>query len=506
MSTTTPSSDAGVVRSLVPARMDRLPWSTFHWRMIIALGITWILDGIEIGLASAIGDILRREETLHLSTQVVTLSGGLYLLGEVVGALYFGRQADKLGRRKLFIVTLALYLIANALTALSFSTWFFLLTRFVAGMGIGGEYAAIHSAIDELTPARYRGRVDIAIAGTYWAGAMMAAAAQMLFLNPDLIPVDLGWRISLVLGPVIGLMIWPLRKYIPESPRWQLTHGMQKEAEATVDRIEADIRAKGIVLPPVDPSHAVVIRQKQDVSYGKVLKVLFQQYTTRTILSLGLMITQSFLYNAIFFTFALILVDFYGVKQTSVFYYIFPFAAGNLLGPLLIGRFFDTVGRRKMIALTYCSSAVLLAISGWLFYKGMLDATSQTVLWCIIFFIASAAASSAYLTVSEIYPVEVRAQAISIVFAIAQSFGATAPPLFGYIISQAVDQETHVVLSRVPLALGYVGSAVIMFGGGLIAWFFGVDAEGKSLEDVAPPLSATETPHVTPDPHEITQT
>jgi MFS family permease len=506
MSTTTPSSDAGVVRSLVPARMDRLPWSTFHWRMIIALGITWILDGIEIGLASAIGDILRREETLHLSTQVVTLSGGLYLLGEVVGALYFGRQADKLGRRKLFIVTLALYLIANALTALSFSTWFFLLTRFIAGMGIGGEYAAIHSAIDELTPARYRGRVDIAIAGTYWAGAMMAAAAQMLFLNPDLIPIDIGWRISLVLGPLIGLMIWPLRKYIPESPRWQLTHGMQKEAEATVDKIEADIRAQGIVLPPVDPSHAVVIKQKQSISYGQVLKVLFQQYTTRTILSLGLMITQSFLYNAIFFTFALILVDFYGVKQTSVFYYIFPFAFGNLLGPLLIGRFFDTIGRRKMIALTYCSSAVLLAISGWLFYKGMLDATSQTVLWCIIFFIASAAASSAYLTVSEIYPVEVRAQAISIVFAIAQSFGATAPPLFGWIISQAVDQETHVVLSRVPLALGYVGSAIIMFGGGLIAWFFGVDAEGKSLEDVAPPLSATETPHVTPDPHEITQT
>ena len=507
MSTSTPAKPAtDVVRSLVPARMDRLPWSAFHWRMIIALGITWILDGVEIGLASAIGDVLRHKETLELSTQVVTLSGGLYLLGEVVGALYFGRQADRLGRRKLFIVTLALYLVANALTALSFSTWFFLLTRFVAGMGIGGEYAAIHSAIDELTPARYRGRVDIAIAGTYWAGAMLAAVAQMLLLNPDVIPIDIGWRISLVLGPAIGLMIWPLRKYIPESPRWQLTHGQVAEAEATVDSIEAGIRARGIVIPPVDPAHAVVIRQREAVSYLRVLQVLFQQYGRRTVLSLGLMITQSFLYNAIFFTFALILVDFYGVKQTSVFYYIFPFAFGNLLGPLLIGRFFDTIGRRKMISLTYCSSALLLAASGWLFHKGALDATSQTVLWCVIFFIASAAASSAYLTVSEIYPVEVRAQAISIIFAIAQSFGATAPPLFGWIISRAVNQETHVVLSRVPLALAYVGCAVVMFGGGLIAWFFGVDAEGKSLEDVAPPLSATETPHVTPDPHEITQT
>ena len=500
------STDANVVRSLVPARMDRLPWSAFHWRMIIALGITWILDGIEIGLAAAIGNVLRDERTLGLDAQMIGVSGGLYLAGEVIGALYFGRQADKLGRRKLFIITLALYLIANGLTALSFSTWFFLMTRFFAGMGIGGEYAAIHSAIDELTPARYRGRVDIAIAGTYWAGAMIAAAAQILILDPDLIPIDIGWRISLVLGPAIGIMIWPLRKYIPESPRWQLTHGFTKEAEATVDKIEAEIRAKGIHLPPIDPAHAVVIKQNQRVGYGLLLSLMFERYISRTVLSLGLMITQSFLYNAIFFTYTLILADFYKVENPS--YYIFPFALGNLLGPLLIGRFFDTIGRRKMISLTYCTSAVLLALSGWMFHKGALTANTQVVFWCVIFFIASAAASSAYLTVSEIYPVEIRAQAISIVFATAQLFGLTAPVIFGTIIARAVHKVwwTTEVVSRTPLALAYVGSAVVMFGGGLIAWFLGVDAEGKSLEDVATPLSATETPHVTPDPHEITQT
>src|SRR5690349_2083027 len=445
------SSEADVVRSLVPARMDRLPWSAFHWRMIIALGITWILDGVEIGLASAIGQVLRKEETLGLSTEVVAISGGLYLFGEVVGALYFGRQADRLGRRKLFVVTLALYLIANALTALSFSTWFFLLTRFAAGMGIGGEYAAIHSAIDELTPAKYRGRVDIAIAGTYWAGAAIAAGAQIL-----------------VLGTAIGLMIWPLRKYIPESPRWQLMHGQVAEAEATVARIEEEIIAKGIELPAVDPSHAVVVRQNERIGWGTMLGLLFGTYGRRTVLSLGLMITQSFLYNAIFFTYTLILVDFYKVDSAAVGYYIFPFAAGNLAGPLLIGRFFDTIGRRKMISLTYCTSAILLAISGWMFHAGMLTATTQVVMWCIIFFIASAAASSAYLTVSEIYPVEMRAQAISVIFAIAQSFGATAPPLFGFIIARAVDPDTHVIISRVPLALAYVGCAVVMFSGGLI--------------------------------------
>jgi MFS family permease len=466
--------------------MDRLPWSKFHWQMIIALGITWVLDGVEAGLGSQIGDVLRDKDTLHLSAELVGISGWIYLGGQVLGALYFGRQADRLGRRRLFIVTLALYLFANVLTSLSFSTWFFLATRFIAGMGIGGEYAAIHSAIDELTPAKYRGRVDLAIAGTYWGGVLIAAGAAFLLLDATLVPINLGWRISLVLGPLIGMSIWPLRKYIPESPRWQLGHGLVTEAEATVDKLEADIRATGVALAPVDPAHAVVIRRKDDVSYLFMLKLLFTKYLRRSILSVALMATQSFLYNAIFFTYALILHDFYGVKNTGI--YLVPFAVGNLFGPLILGRFFDTIGRRRMIAWTYCSSAVLLAVSGMLFARGVLTAQTQTALWCVIFFIASAAASSAYLTVSEIFPIEIRGQAIAIFFSIAQLFGGVGPFIFGYIISGAVNEETHEVISRTPLAIAYGVSAAIMFGGGLVAWFLGVDAEGKSLEEISPPI------------------
>ncbi|MDX2093361.1 MAG: MFS transporter [Kofleriaceae bacterium] len=499
---------AAIVRSLVPARMDRLPWSSFHWRVVVALGITWVLEGVEIGLASAVGGILSNPEhrgaTLNFGTATVGYAGAVYLIGEVAGALYFGRKADKLGRRRLFIVTLALYLIANGVTALSFTPAMFLVTRFFAGMGIGGEYAAIHSAIDELTPAKYRGRVDIAIAGTYWGGAMLAAGAQFVLLDPTRVPVNWGWRLALLIGPVIGFAIWPLRKYIPESPRWQLTHGHAAEAEATVDRIEAELRAQGIELAEVNPEHAIVIEQRPPVSIRFVAKTLFRKYPRRFVLGATLMITQSFLYNAIFFTYVLILEKVYGVASGSTAYYFFPFAAGNLLGPLLLGRFFDTIGRRTMIALTYCSSAVLLALSGWLFAHGHLTAQTQTILWCATFFIASAAASSAYLTTSEIFPVEIRAQAISFIFSIAQCVGAVGAAVFGAVIAAAtkemiVDGQVEVVVADLtPLAVGYVAAAVIMFTGGVVAWFLGIDAEQKSLEDVATPLTAVESPHVTP--------
>jgi MFS family permease len=473
------------IRSTIPARMDRLPWTPFHSRAVLALGITWVLDGIEISLAAGLGGILQHRETLALSVETIGYSAAIYLAGEVVGALYFGRLADRLGRRRLFIATLALYLLANGLTAASFSTWFFLATRFVAGMGIGGEYAAIHSAIDELIPAQYRGRADIAIGGTYWGGAMIAAGAQIFLLDPEIAPIDVGWRLGLLIGPLIGIAIWPLRTYIPESPRWQLTHGQAEEAERTVARLEADLRDRGVSLEEIGPEWAVEIRDRPDASYGEVARLLFGRYRDRSILGASLMITQSFLYNAIFFTYALILTEFYAISASSVAYFMFPFAIGNLAGPLLLGRYFDTIGRRKLIALSYGSSAILLALTGWLFNAELLTATTQTLMWCLVFFIASAGASAAYLTVSEIFPIEVRSQAIAIFFSIAQLCGAAAPALFGVLIGSG---------ERFNLTLGYQLGAVLMFSGAVVAWKLGVDAERRGLEDIAPPLSSEGEP------------
>jgi MFS family permease len=469
-------------RSTVPARMDRLPWSRFHWRVVIALGITWVLDGIEITIAGSIAARLRDERTLGFTASEVGLTASIYLLGEVVGALVFGRLADKLGRRKLFILTLGIYLVGNALTAFSMNFAFFAITRFVAGTGIGGEYAAINSAIDELIPAKQRGHTDLAINGTYWLGAMIGAAANLAFLNPDLFGIDFGWRLGLLVGPVIGVAIWGLRRHIPESPRWLLTHGHPEEADRVVSGIEREIEAGGARLEPVGDDQAIEVHRREDVGYGELARILFRDYRTRSFLGFMLMVTQSFLYNAIFFTYALILADFYGIGGGAVAYFVFPFAVGNLLGPLILGRFFDTVGRRIMIGGTYCTSAVILFITGWLFRAGALNAVTQTVLWVVIFFIASAAASSAYLTVSEIFPIEMRAQAISFFFAISMFFGGViAPWLFATLIGSG---------QRGSVFIGYTVGAVLMFLGGLTAFVWGVNAERRSLEQIATPLSA----------------
>jgi MFS family permease len=477
-------------RSLVPARMDRLPWTRFHWLVIVGLGVSWILDGLEIQIISLISPILIQKDTLHLSTGEAGFLGSMYLIGEVVGALFFGRLTDKLGRKKLFIVTLAIYLIGSGLGGFAWSYWFLLLCRFIAGTGIGGEYTAINSAIDELIPSHYRGRVDIAVNGTYWGGAAIGSALG-LYLFSSHVPVDWGWRIGFFIGPLLGFVIIFLRRTIPESPRWLMTHGHEEEAERTVDEIEERVRARGVDLEPVDDSKALEITEAPRLTLYELTKIFFGTYPKRSIYGFTMMVTQAFLYNAIFFSYALVLKVFYKIPDGSIPYYFFPFAIGNLLGPLLIGHLFDTIGRRKMILATYGGSGVLLFVSAFMFNAGMLNATTQTAFWCVIFFFASAGASSAYLTVSEIFPLELRGQAISYFFALSQAAGGVvAPWLFGHLIGGA--NNTHVHTG--PLTIGYCVGAAIMVVGGLVAWFIGVDAERRSLEDIANPLSVVKRP------------
>jgi MFS family permease len=484
MTTTREASPQGAIRSLIPARIDRLPWSPFHTRMVIALGVAWILDGLEITVAGAVVALLQQEDTLSLSSTEAGLLATVYLVGEVVGALYFGSLSDKLGRRKLFIVTLAVYLVGSGLTALTLNGgagWlvFLYATRFIAGMGIGGEYAAINSAIDELIPARFRGRVDIMVNGTYWAGAIIGTLGTYIFLN-QLSP-NVGWRVAFLLGPVLGLVIILVRRNLPESPRWQVMHGHEAAAEETITFIEHEVEHGGRTLDPVPDSKAVEIKPTENIGYFALARVLFKEYPQRAIYGATLMITQSFLYNAIFFTYTLVLTNFYDIDAEQAPLFLIAFAVGNLSGPFLLGHLFDTIGRKKMISGTYILSGILLAITAFLFQADVLNATTQTIAWCVIFFFASAGASSAYLTVSEIFPQEVRAKAIAVFFAIAQCFGALGPVIYGALIGDGSDRQ--------PLFYGYLLGAGVMIVGGLVAAFIGISAEGKSLEDVATPLS-----------------
>ncbi|MGH3569786.1 MAG: MFS transporter [Pseudonocardia sp.] len=475
----------GAVRSLIPARIDRLPWSPFHTRMVGALGAVWILDGLEITVASAVAATLSLPETLALSSTQVGLLATVYLIGEVVGALFFGRLSDRLGRRNLFMITLAVYLIGSGLTALTLNNgtgWlvFLYATRFIAGMGIGGEYAAINSAIDELIPARFRGRVDIMVNGTYWFGAILGTLGTFILLNA--FDPSIGWRIGFAIGPVLGIVILFVRRHLPESPRWQVMHGRQEAAEKSIAYMEQEVRATGRDLPKVDESKAIDVKAGDDHGYLALVRVLFREYPTRSILSASMMITQSFLYNAIFFTYTLMLTRFYAVDASDTPLFLIAFAAGNLIGPLTIGHLFDTIGRKTMIATTYITSGVLLAITAFLFNAGALTAVTQTIAWSVIFFFASAGASSAYLTVSEIFPMEVRAKAIAVFFAIAQLFGSSGPLIYGALIGDGSDPFQ--------LFLGYLLGAGVMVIGGIVAIFFGVAAEGRSLEEIAAPLNS----------------
>jgi MFS family permease len=472
-----------IIESNVPARLDRLPWGGFHWRIVIALGITWILDGLEVTLAGTLAGAIK--DSLHLTNAGVGLASTAYLLGAVTGALYFGWLTDRLGRRKLFFITLAVYAIFTVATAFSWSIEAYALFRFLTGAGIGGEYAAINSAIQEFIPARYRGRTDLAINGSYWLGAAIGALGSTIALNAVYTNADLGWRAAFFAGGALATLILFFRMWIPESPRWLIRHGRAGEGEAIIGQIEDDFRAQGWNIPAVTapPSR---LRARRFTPLREVWRTLFHDYRRRSLVGLVLMGAQAFFYNAIFFTYALVLTDFFDVPSNQAGWYILPFAIGNFLGPLLLGWAFDNkrLGRRIMIALTYALSGILLAISGALFAAGAMTAVWQTVSWSVIFFFASAAASSAYLTVSETFPLEVRALAIAIFFAIGTGVGgALSPWLFGLLIDTG---------SRVSLFIGYLLGAVLMIGAAIVQWRFGIDSEGKSLEEVAKPLTSVD--------------
>jgi MFS family permease len=466
-----------MIESHVPARLDRLPWSRWHWLIVISLGATWILDGLEVTLAGSLGGILTRPETLGLTDSEVGASASCYLAGAVIGALLFGYGTDRFGRKKLFFITVAVYLVGTALSAFSWNFASYAVFRALTGAGIGGEYAAINSAIDELIPARVRGRVDLMINGSYWVGAALGAAATLLLLDPNRFPISFGWRLAFGIGATLGLIVIFFRRWIPESPRWLMIHGRNREAEEIVDLVERRIGVS-------ERNELLVTRihTRTHTPWSEIWNAVAHEHRRRSFLGFVLMSTQAFFYNAIFFTYGLVLMRFYSVPEQSVGGYLLPFALGNLLGPFVLGHLFDTIGRKIMIAATYGASGALLALTGWLFHAGMLTAQTQTIAWMIIFFIASAAASSAYLTVSEIFPLEIRAFAIAIFYAIGTLVGgAFAPWLFGWIIGTG---------SANRLVVGYLAAALLMIIGAIVELWLGVPAERRPLEHVAAPLSS----------------
>jgi MFS family permease len=471
-----------IVETDIPARLDRLPWSRFHVLVVTTLGITWILDGLEVTLAGTVAGALKASPVLAFSNTDVGFAAAAYIAGAVGGALFFGWLTDRLGRKKLFFITLAVYLCATAATAFSWNLWSFALFRFLTGAGIGGEYAAINSTIQELIPARVRGWTDLVINGSFWIGAALGALGAVVLLDPATIDPEYGWRLAFLIGALLAVVIFFMRLWLPESPRWLMTHGRAAEAEEIVAAIERGVY--GATVPATAGLTKVRLRSRTHTPLAEVVRTLLHSHRKRALVGLSLMASQAFFYNAIFFTYALVLTDFYAIPAEHVGWYILPFAAGNFLGPLLLGRLFDVVGRRPMIAFTYIMSGVLLTVSGYLFAQGWLTATQQTLAWTVVFFFASAAASSAYLTVSETFPLEIRALAIAMFYAVGTGTGGVAGPwLFGILIDTG---------SRASVFGGYLLGAALMVAAGIIAALYCVPAERRPLESVARPLAAVD--------------
>jgi MFS family permease len=473
------ATSAALVETDIPARLDRLPWGRFQTHVVVALGITWILDGLEVTLVGAVAGALKASPVLRLSNTDVGFASSAYLAGAVLGAMFFGWLTDRLGRKRLFFMTLSVYLVATAATAISWNFWSLVLFRFLTGAGIGGEYTAINSTIQELVPARVRGWTDLAINGSFWVGAALGAFGSIVLLDRSMLPADVGWRVAFAIGATLSIAILFMRTWLPESPRWLATHGRAAEAEAIVASIEDRLRREGHVLDP-GPFAKLRLRSRTHTPLREVVSTLFGSARQRTYVGLSLMAAQAFFYNAIFFTYALVLTEFYGVAADQVGWFILPFAAGNFFGPVLLGRLFDTLGRRPMIAFTYAVSGVLLAATGYLFAHDLLSARGLTLAWSIIFFFASAAASAAYLTVGETFPLEIRALAIAFFYAIGTGVGGVVGPwLMGFLI------ETG---SRQRVFAGYLLGAVLMVAAAIVAFLWGVAAERKPLEEVARPL------------------
>jgi MFS family permease len=471
------------IETSIPGRLDRLPWARWHWIVLVGLGTVWILDGLEVTIVGNIAPRLSEPDSgIHVTAaQVTGLGAAMYVAGACAGALFFGWLTDLFGRKKLFMVTLGVYLVSTALTGLAFQAWWFFLFRFLTGFGLGGEYAAINSAIDELIPARYRGRVDVIVNGSYWLGAGFGALLSVPALNTNILPADVGWRLTFALGVVFGLGILLVRRNVPESPRWLFIHARERDADRVVEQIEADVRrTTGAELSEVDDT--IRIRQRRSIGFARIARTVFRRYPRRTVLGLSLFIGQAFLYNAITFNFATILTTFAGVGDSSTGYYFAVVAAANFLGPIALGTLFDTVGRRVMISGTYILSGVLLLGTAWLFDQGRLSATTLTLCWAAVLFFASAGASSAYLTVSEVFPMETRAMAIAFFYAVGTAAGGiTGPLLFAKLVKTGVVGDT---------AAAFTVGAVLMLAAGLVAAGLAVNAERQSLEDIAPPLTA----------------
>ena len=470
-----------VIESHVPARMDRLPWSRWHVRIITALGISWLLDGLEVTLVGSLSGVLQGKDGLSLTDQQVTGAATVYLAGAVVGALFFGHLTDRLGRKKLFLLTLATYSLATLGTAFSTSLPMFAVFRFFTGLGIGGEYAAINSAVDELIPGKVRGTVDLFVNATFWVGATLGSVAAVLLLGAHGPPLHLGWRLAFGIGGVLGFGVLLLRLAVPESPRWLMLRGREREADRIVQEIEAKVTHGGPALPRVTEP-PLKLKTRDHTPWSDIFKNMLGENRSRSLLGLVLMAGQAFFFNAVFFTFGLVAKKFYGLSDAQLPLQLLPFAVGSFLGPMVLGPLFDKVGRKVMISLTYGMAGAMLAVVAWLFGRGSLGL--QGLSWCFsaIFFVASSAASAAYLTVSEIFPLEIRAFAIAIFYALGTLLGGVgAPILFGVLIASG---------SKSAVAVGYGIGAVLMLAGALCEVLIGVEAAGKSLESVSKPLQS----------------